>query len=111
MTIFGIVSVFTRQNVLLSDEWDVLAKRANFDGSLGGTNAAIEEVTITVSGEDIILSWPLQAPNAEYYIYKSAAPYTVSLTPDTTISDTIFIYVDAVLDEMKFYDIRWEPLE
>ena len=89
--------------------YDLWGKHVNADGSLGGPNASIEEVTIAVSGEDIVLTWPEKAPSAQYHIYKSPEPYVFPAEPDTTVADTTFLDVDALLEGMRFYNVRWEP--
>jgi len=103
----GIVSVF--QEKWVPNTYDVAAKRINFDGSIGGPNAPLDEVTITVSGMDLTLRWPSQAPGAEYYIYKSVEAYVFQAQPDTVISDTTFIEANGVLQESGFYRITWQP--
>ena len=107
----GIVSVFTIRDDMLDSEWNVLAKRANLDGTLGGPNATIEDVTTTIEDNNAVLTWSSYADSANYYLRFADNPYSFPAEPDTTISDTVFTDVDAVLEGMKFYDVRWQPLE
>ena len=104
----GIACVFMEK---WGNSYDIAAKHINSDGSVGGHNAPIEDITISIDADDLVLNWSSKAPNADYYIYKSFEPYSFPVTPDTVISDTFFIDVDALSEGMKFYDVRWEPLE
>jgi len=88
---------------------DVWAKRMNADGTLGGPNAPIEDVTIAVSGNDVVLRWPAMALNADYKIYKSAVPYFQPAEPDTVVQDTVFVDIGAILGDSCFYRIGWNP--
>ena len=100
----GVISVFQLQN-------NIYAKRINFDGTLGGPNAPIEDLTISISGNDVVLTWPEMAENAEYYIYKSPEPYSFPGEPDTSVTDTFFVDEGAVTEGTGYYDVRWEPGE
>ena len=91
--------------------YSLLAKRCYNDGTLGGPNAPIEDVTITIDGNNTILNWSPYADSANYYIRFSDDPYSFPIEPDTTIADTLFIDIDALLEGVKFYEVRWEPLE
>ncbi|MBC8204377.1 MAG: hypothetical protein H8E87_02565 [FCB group bacterium] len=99
----GMILVFQKDY-----EYDVWAKRANLDGTLGGPNAPIEEVNIMIDDSSAVLTWPAMADSAQYHIYKSTDPYSFPALPDTTISDTVYIDVDAVNEGMKFYRVSWE---
>ena len=101
---YGFITVFK----LLDN---IYAKRINLDGTLGGPNGPIEDIIISISGDNIVLTWSSQASNANYYVYKSLEPYVFPTEPDTTIADTFYVDVDAVLEGMRFYDVRWQPLE
>ncbi|NQS98184.1 MAG: hypothetical protein HQ591_07010 [candidate division Zixibacteria bacterium] len=105
----GIVSVFQFASGIPPAYYDIHAKRINADGTLGGPNAAIEDMTIAVSGSDIVLSWPSQAPSAQYYLRKLVDPYSFPVIPDTTISDTFFIDLNALSEGSQFYRVTWEP--
>ena len=102
----GVTSIFVET---WTNYYDVYAKRINNDGSLGGPNAPIEDLTISVEGEDIVLSWSSKAAVASYYVYKSFQPYSFLAVPDTAISDTFFVDVEGLLEGIGFYDVRWEP--
>ena len=100
---YGEVSVYQLEN-------NIYAKRINFDGTLGGPNVPIDDVTILASGDDIILSWPEMTENAEYYIYKSDNPYTFPPDPFATVeNDTVWTDTGAVTEGTGYYDVRWEP--
>jgi len=102
----GVTSVFMGN---WDNSYDIYAKRINSDGSLGGPNAPIDEVTITVSGIDLTLNWPVQAPGAEYYIYKSFEPYVFPLSPVAVTNDTFFIDINGILQDSCFYRVTWHP--
>ena len=87
---------------------NVEAKHLNWDGSLGGPNAPIENVTISVSGSDIVLTWPAMASSAEYHIYKSPVPYSFPAEPDTSVTDTTFTDTGAVNAGTGYYRVTWE---
>ena len=88
---------------------DIYAKRVNFYGMLGGPNAPIDSVTISISENDIVLTWPEMAPNAEYHIYKSSEAYSFPAEPDTVIADTVFIDSNAILNGHHYYNVTWQP--
>jgi len=88
---------------------DVWAKRMYADGTLGGPNAPIENVTIAVSGNDLVLTWPSMAPNADYKIYKTNSPYIQPAEPDTVVQDTVFTDVNGVSEGAGFYRVGWQP--
>ena len=104
---YGIAAVFQMSGG--NNLFDVYAKRINNDGTLGGPNAPLNEVTITVSGMDLTLNWPSQALGAEYFLRFSDNPYVFPALADTTISDTVFVDVNGVLEGVKFYEVRWQP--
>jgi hypothetical protein len=100
----GIIATFSKIY-----DYDVYAKRANFDGSLGGPYPPIEGTVITISDSNVVLSWPSQSDSVNYHIYKSSTPYNFPTEPDTTVSDTIFIDIGAVSEGEAFYRVTWEP--
>ncbi len=102
----GVISVFQER---YGNAYDIAAKRVNSNGSLGGPNAPLDEVIITVSGLDLTLNWSSQAPGAEYFIRFSDNPYAFPALADTTISDTVFVDVNGVEEGVKFYEVRWAP--
>lgn len=71
----------------------------------------VENVTISVSGNDIQLNWPVMSSAAEYFICKSPLPYSFSAEPDTSVTDTVFIDTGAVFEGAGYYNVRWEPGE
>ena len=104
-----VVFEYYRNDIIGGGGHDVWAKRMYADGTLGGPNAPIDEVTISVSGNDVVLTWPSMALNADYKIYKSAIPYFQPVQPDTVISDTVFVDIGAILGDSCFYCIGWNP--
>jgi len=104
----GIVGVFHEDD--LND--NIWAKRCDWDGTLGGPNAPINDITISVSDNDIVLTWPEMSPSADYYIYKSGEPYAFPPDPFATVeNDTVWTDPGAVAEVTGYYDVRWEPSE
>jgi hypothetical protein len=104
----GLVAVFTYQ--VGGPFYDIYAKRVNSDGSLGGPLPAIEEVTISITGNDLLLTWPSQGDSVQYNIFKSTEPYQFFFTnPDTTISDTVFVDVGGAIQPTCFYNVTFQP--
>jgi hypothetical protein len=92
-------------------DYNVWAKRCNEDGTLGGPLPPVEDVVIHISGDDIVLTWPSQGDSMQYNIFKSTEPYKFNLiNPDTTISDTVFVDVNALSEEMKYYNVTFEMM-
>jgi hypothetical protein len=90
-------------------DYDVWAKRANLDGTLGGPYPPIAEVNIVVEDSSTVLTWPAQSDSAIYHIYISPEPYNFPAIPDTTISDTCYIDIGVVSEGAWFYRVTWEP--
>jgi hypothetical protein len=105
----GIVAVFEHGTSSGPEIKHILAKRANIDGTLGGPLPPVQDTFITLSGNDVVLTWNAMGDSVQYRIYKSAQPYVFPAIPDTVISDTTFIDVDALNEGMLFYSVRWEP--
>jgi len=99
-------SVFDRHGLV---DHDVIAKRINSDGTLGGPNAPIEDVIISIVREDVVLTWESMSDSAQYHIYRYEEPYVFPVIPDTTVSDTVYVDVGAVNEGVKFYRVTWEP--
>jgi hypothetical protein len=100
----GIILVFEKDY-----QYDIYAKRAYLDGTLGGPYPPIQGSVITISDTNLVLTWPAQMTNALYLIYKSNNPYSFLALPDTTITDTLFIDIGALNQFKRFYRITWEP--
>jgi hypothetical protein len=103
----GIIAVF-RYGTTSGPYNDVLAKRANFNGTLGGPYPPIEELNITIDDSNAVLTWPSMNDTAQYHIYKSTEPYSFPAIPDTTISDTCYIDIGVVSEGEQFYRVTWE---
>ena len=103
----GVVAVFS--HYLGGQGYDLYAKRCYNDGTLGGPNMEIEDLTISISEDDVILSWTAKADSASYFIRKSSTPYTFPVEPDTTVIDTFFIDIEALSNAVLFYNVTWEP--
>lgn len=81
---------------------DICVKRVRFDGTLGGDYAKIEDVTISMLGNDAVITWPGQYENARYYIYKNESPYGLSIHPISTTSDTFYVDTNAAAQGAAF---------
>ena len=71
---------------------------------------AIEDLTITLEQNDIILSWSEQEEASMYYIYRSDVPYygTFSMTPYDSTTAIQYIDNDAGAGEKYFYRVTYE---
>ena len=104
----GIGLVYNRGLSGSAGTFDILAVRMNAGGALGGPNVPIEDVTIAASGNNLILSWPVMADSASYYVYKSFQPYAFPEEPLAEVTDTTFIDEGAVNEGAGYYNVRWE---
>ncbi len=70
---------------------------------------AIEDLTIAVAGDDIVLDWSDVSAASTYYIYKSNLPYftTAGMTPYDSTAVSIYIDVGAVAGDPGFYRITY----
>ena len=107
----GAATVFRYTITSNPARYDVYAKHVKADGTLGGPNSPIGEVTIRIVDDNVMLQWPSRALFANYYIRKSLNFNNFPLEPDTMVQDTFFIDTDILGDDAIFYDVRWEPRE
>ena len=88
-----------------SGDDDIYATSILHDGTLGGPPAI--EVEVEIQEDNIVLSW-LSVYGADCYnVYKSDEPYNFPVAPDTTVSDTVFIDLDAAGEQKLFYWISY----
>ena len=85
------------------------AKRVRSDGTLGGGGmATIDELTITVDGNDVMLNWLPRIGASSYNIYESLDPYSFPVVPTAAVVDTFYVDDNAINEGTKFYRVSWE---
>ena len=89
--------------------YNLYAKRVLSDGTLGGDGMApIDELTISVDEEDVILNWLPRIGASSYNIYESLDPYSFPVAPTATVIDTFYVDDNAINEGTKFYRVSWE---
>jgi hypothetical protein len=89
-------------------DYDLYAKRVLGDGSLGGNLPGIEDLSVQIIGDSVILQWS-SIPDAEIYkVYISSSPYILPGAATAVITDTFYVDTTSVNQGSRFYQVRWE---
>jgi len=67
----------------------------------------VQNLTITLSGSDVILDWDNAPQATRYFIYWDTQPYFTPTTPNAATTVSTYTDVEALSQEMKFYFITY----